>query len=95
LQDFKQTTSQLQFTLELGHKKILNLWNLAVLRNDKELDFSIYHKSTYTDSIIPCNWSHPMGHKFVALRFLIDRFKSSVEELSQYKNSLYPKHFVQ
>jgi hypothetical protein len=46
-----------------------------------------------------------MGHKFVALRFLINRFNSSVEELSQYKkqivyiqnilyNNSFPPHLI-
>jgi hypothetical protein len=69
LQDFNQRRPQLEFTMKLENNQTIFL-DLSNLRHDNERYFNIYSKTTYTNTTVPLNSSHPFDPKFAISQFL-------------------------
>jgi hypothetical protein len=63
-------TQTLKFTIEKEIDNKIDFLDISFTRNDNSLSFSIYRKSTTTDTVISNNSCHPPEHKAAAIRFL-------------------------
>lgn len=66
--------NNIQFTVEMGGNTI-NFLDITITIDNlyKKLNFNIFRKDTYTDSIIPMNSVHPLSTKKAALHSMLNR----------------------
>jgi hypothetical protein len=69
-------TPQLHFTIECETNNTLNYLDLSIRRLNYNLQFNIFCKPTYTDTVIPYNSCHPKEHIYAAPKYLINRWKN-------------------
>ena len=83
-----------------------NYLDLSIRRQNYTVQFDIFRKSTYTDTIIPYNSCHPKEHIYAAPKYLINRWKNypispeaKEHELTTLQsilyNNLFPSQTVQ
>lgn len=94
------------FTMELESDGAIPFLDILVQRgNNHKLDFSIYHKPTTTDSVIPYHSNHPITHKLAAFNSFFHRLfniplnhDNFIKELNFIKqiahNNNYPPHII-
>jgi hypothetical protein len=70
------TVPNLNFTLGQEVENKTNFLDVTVTRNDNGLNFDIYRKPSFTDTIIPNDSCHPREHKLAAIRYLHNRMKT-------------------
>jgi hypothetical protein len=63
----------MKFTIEEEKEKRINFLDITIMKDDKNLAFNIYRKSTTTDTITPNDSCHPQEHKLAAIRYLPNR----------------------
>jgi len=76
LDAFNNTVPNLSFTLEEEVENKINFLDVTITRNYNSLNFDIYRKLSFTDTIIPNNSCHPREHKLSAIRYLSNRMKT-------------------
>lgn len=54
---------KIKFTLEIEVNNSINFLDLTITKVNNKHQFSIFHKETHTDTIIPSSSFHPMSHK--------------------------------
>lgn len=95
----------IEFTIEHEHNNSINFLDLTITKNDSELQFSIFHKPSSTDNIIPYYSNHPINHKLGAFHSLFHRlfnipmnnssFNKELSFISQLaRNNDYPLHII-
>ena len=88
LNDINNIDQNIQFTMEIGQKK-LNFLDLTVsIGKENELEFEIYRKPTFTDCVIPATSSHANGTKKAAFHSMIDRLLRVPMKKKAYKKEL-------
>lgn len=65
-------SNKIKFTMENQNKQI-NFLDLTITNEENKHTFSIYHKQTQTDLIIPSNSNHPWTHKMAVFYSLAHR----------------------
>lgn len=73
LQDFNNIHNKLTYTMEKENNGTINFLDLNISRQQKKLNFAIYRKPTYTDTIINQNSNHPYKQKLAALNSMVFR----------------------
>jgi len=73
LDEFNNLTPKLKFTLEEYQNYQTNFLDITITKNQKDLSFVIYRKSTTNDIIIPKDSCHPNEQKTAAIRYYRDR----------------------
>jgi hypothetical protein len=63
LTEFNKQTNNIKFTIEEEQHNSINFLDLTIHRKRTKLEFEIYRKPTYTDTIIPNDSCHPYEHK--------------------------------
>jgi hypothetical protein len=58
--------------MEEEYKNKINFLDISISKDNNNIQFSIYRKSTATDTIIPNDSYHPPEHKFAAVRYLTE-----------------------
>jgi hypothetical protein len=75
LNKFNQIHQKLTYTMELENNQQIN-FDITISRTNNALEFNIFRKPTYTDTIIPYNSCHPTEHKFTGLRYFISHLNT-------------------
>jgi hypothetical protein len=75
-EDFNNITPELKFTLERETNRQINYLNITIQRTQRGFSTNIYRKTTTTDSIIPNDSCHPIGHKMAAIHYLYNRMNT-------------------
>lgn len=65
--------SQIQFTIEIGNNATLNFLDLTLSITNNKIEFNIYRKPTYTDTVIHNTSNHPISQKHSAFHSMIHR----------------------
>ena len=76
LNDFNSIHPNLTFTDELEQDNKLNFLDITIHKTPAGIQFSIFRKPTFTDTLIPYTSIHPPQHKYSAIRFLYNRLNS-------------------
>lgn len=63
----------IQFTLEIGKEKSLNFLDLNLTLIGNKIDFNIFRKDTYTDTVIHNSSNHPFTQKLAAFHSMVNR----------------------
>ena len=63
----------IKFTIEEETNRSINFLDLTITNQNGSHMFSIYHKPSYTDTIIPNSSCHPHSHKLAAFHSMIHR----------------------
>jgi hypothetical protein len=75
LDTFNTTTPNLNFTLEEEVDNKINFLDITITKNNS-LNFDIYWKPSFKDTINPNDAYHPREHKLAAIRYLSNRMKT-------------------
>jgi len=73
LQEINKIDKNLQFKMSTEEKNTINYLDIAIHRNNNNVDISIYRKPTGTDTTIQFSSNHPYEHKIAAFRYYIHR----------------------
>ena len=95
LDDFNAIHPKLWFTAEVERDNTLNYLDISIHRTPTNLKTSIYRKCTFTDTIIPYTSNHPTQHKYMAVKFLLNRlncYHNMIRNLLMHKNPV-PHNF--
>jgi len=76
LNDFNSIHPNLTLTDELEQDNKLNFLDITIHKTPAGIQFSIFRKPTFTDTLIPYTSNHPPQHKYSAIRFLYNRLNS-------------------
>jgi hypothetical protein len=76
LHEFNTLHPNLHFTEEIELNNTINFLDVTTQKTLSNVKVSVYRKPTFTDSIILYTSNHPSQHKYAAIRFLYNRFKS-------------------
>lgn len=63
----------IKFTMEIEMNNSIPFLDLNIKKSKDKLEFSIYHKATSTDLVIPYHSNHPQSHKLAAFHSLLHR----------------------
>ena len=78
----------IQFTMEVETNKALNFLDLTLTREEHHISFSIFHKPTQSDTIIPADSHHPVSHKHAAFHSMIHRLIHTPMSVQNYTKEL-------
>jgi hypothetical protein len=74
MDDFRNVSLNLNFTLEQEQKNTLNFLNITINRDTAESEwqfrFYTHRKPTTTHCIVPYGSCHPVDHRLASIRFL-------------------------
>ncbi|XP_018375985.1 PREDICTED: uncharacterized protein LOC108769469 [Trachymyrmex cornetzi] len=88
LEVFNSFHPRLQFTLEIGGKR-LNFLDITIIKNNQSLEFDWYHKPTYSGRYLNFFSEHPLSQKKGTVMGMVDRaFLLSVPKYHK-KNLLF------
>jgi hypothetical protein len=59
--------------MEQESNNTIKYLDISVLRNDDKLEHNIYRKHTTTSTVIHASSCHPIEHKRMAFKYLINR----------------------
>jgi hypothetical protein len=76
LDHFNSIHPNLILTVEKEQNNALNYLDITIHKTPPNINFSIYRKPTFTDTLIPYTSNHPIQHKYSAVRFLYGRLDS-------------------
>lgn len=76
LEKLNSVHESIQFTMELEVNNILNFLGLSIERVDGHLEFGIFRKDTFTDTVIDRRSNHPDHIKYSAFYSMIHRLIS-------------------
>jgi hypothetical protein len=100
--DFNNIHPNLDFTSESESNSCLNYLDITIHRTKSNMNFHIFRKPTFTDTIIPRDSCHPSEHKYAAIRYLYNRLhtynlnEAKTKEYNTISNILYNnKYHVQ
>jgi hypothetical protein len=102
LHDFNNIHPNLNFTFESETYNSLNYLDIAIHRTNTNLNFHIFRKPTFTDSINPQDTCHPPPpeHKNAAIRYLYNRLhtydlskEAKANELNTILNIMHNKKY--
>ena len=83
LDAFNSTVPNLSFTLEEEAKHKINFLDVTIPGNEHSLNFSIYRKPSFTDTIIPNDSCHPREHNLnpTSTQMEYEKFKQIVDNI--------------
>lgn len=95
----------IEFTMELENNESIPFLDVIVHKKNRQINFSIYHKPTSTDTVIPYHSNHPISHKLAAFNSFFHRlfniplnsqsFKSELNIIKQIAyNNNYPMYLI-
>jgi len=90
-EDFNNIAPELKFTLEREMNRQINYLDITIQRTQRGPSTNIYRKPTTTDSIIPNDSCHPIGHKMAAIHYLYNRmntYQLSQSAVKQEENTI-------
>ena len=79
---------KLKFTLETEINNTINYLDITIKRNNQNLQFSIFRKSTTSKLSIHNNSCHPEQHKLTNFRFLLHRLNTIPMSKKNYRIEL-------
>ena len=88
LDKFNQIHPKLKFTLETEINNTINYLDITIKRNNHNLQFSIFRKSTTSKLSINNNSCHPEQHKIANFRFLLHRLNTIPMSKKNYRIEL-------
>jgi len=105
VQEINKIDENLQFKMTTENNHTINYLDLALKRNNNNLEISIYRKATNTDTTIHYQSNHPYEQKIAAFRYYINRMltlpiteRSKKEEwntiISIATKNGYPEHII-
>ena len=65
--------NNIKFTIEKEVDKSINFLDLTITRENNTHNFSIFHKPSYTDTVIHSTSCHPIQHKFASFHSMLHR----------------------
>lgn len=83
---------KIKFKKELEENGSLNFLDLTIANVNSKHQFKIYRKPTHTDTVIPCNSTHPWQHKLAAFHCYVHRLLTvplSKEHFDSELNTIY------
>jgi len=78
----------IQFTLEVGINSTLNFLDLTLSIVENKINFNIFRKPTFTDTVIDNTSNHPISHKHSAFHSMIHRLVTTPLSDNNYANEL-------
>lgn len=78
----------IKFTVEHENNRSLNFLDLTITRLESSLEFNIFRKPTFTDTLIPYSSSHPLSQKLASFHSMIFRLLKVPLSTSNYEKEL-------
>lgn len=86
--DFNNLHNKLNFTYEKEETQTLNYLDICLRRRNNKIEFSIYRKNTFTDTVIHKNSNHPYKQKIAAFNNMIHRMLNIPMNKDNYNKEL-------
>jgi len=92
--DFNAVHPNVKFTAETKSNNSINYLDFANHKTPTKWVMSIYRKPTYTDTITPYSSTHPVQHKYAAIRFLYNRLNTYHLHKKEYCDEINTIHTI-
>ena len=86
-------TKNILFTSEIGNETI-SFFDLQITITDNELEYQIFRKPTFTDTVLPFYSNHPMNTKLSAFYSMINRLIRTSMNIPNFNSELKTTHTI-